>query len=130
MPQHQFSILPARLLQCVAKGKKKNQHGFYLDNLAWYKRQLLCSRLIVGRHCSRVVWVKGHKESDRGCGHLAQSLKFPFSEILWSSNPHFIWEYQNIQLQPRLHLQQSERSTVHRQMAAVDSRPLLTLILI
>lgn len=104
-------------LRC--KREKKTLHCFYLDNLAWYKRKLLCSRLIVGRHCGRVVWVKGHKESDCVSGQLALSLKFPFCDILRSSNPHFIWEYQNIQLQPCLHLQQPECSTVHRQMAAV-----------
>lgn len=102
----------------------------YLDNLARYKRQLLCSRLRVGRHSSRVVRVKGHKESDRWSGQLAGSLKFPFYEILRSGDPHFIWENQNIQLQTGLHWGQPECLTVRRQMASGDSRPPLTLILI
>lgn len=101
-----FTIPPAQLLISIAKAQDITCLFVYLDYLAWNKRQLLCSRLIVGRHCSRVVWVKSHKESDGGYGHLARSLEFPFSEILRSSDPHFIWEYQNIQLQPCLHLQQ------------------------
>lgn len=98
---------------------------FYLDDLAWHKGQLLCSRLVVWRHCSRVVWVKCDKEPDGGYGHLARSFKLPIPEIFWSSNPYFIWVYQNIQLEPRLHLQQSEHSTVH----LADRWPLWTAVL-
>ena len=105
---------------------------FYLDNLSWYKRQLLSSRLIVGRHGSRVVRVECHKEAHEGNGHLARSLQLPFPQILRRGDPHLVGVNHNIQLQPRLHWDSSGTldCPLGRQMAAVDRRPLLTLILI
>lgn len=114
----------------LAPLKSKDGAVPYLDDLAWHERQLLCGRVVVGGHCSRVVRVEGHEESQRGPGQLTGRLQLPFGEFLRRGDPHLIWEYQNVQLQPRLHWQQPERSPVHGQMASVDGRPLLTLILI
>lgn len=106
----------------------------YLDDLAWYKRQLLSSRLMVWWHGSRVVRVQSHKQSDSRYGHLARSLELPFPELLWCSNPHLIWKYQNIQTQTCLHLQQQQQERplsdrpLGRQMASVDGRPVPTFI--
>lgn len=110
--------------------KRKDSAVSHLDDLAWHEGQLLCGRVVVGRHRSRVVRVKGHEESQRGQGQLTGSLQLPFGEFLRRGDPHLIWEYQDVQLQPRLHWQQPERSPVQGQMASVDGRPLLTLILI
>lgn len=110
------------------EGWRSNESFRYLDDLARHEGQLLCRRLVVGGHGSRVVGVKSHEESHGGDGHLARGLQLPLQEVLRGGHPHLIGEDQNVQLQPRLHLQPRRLLSAwedgcRRQQAAPDPQP-------
>lgn len=84
---------------------------------------------MVGRHRCRVVRIKSHKESLHRCRHLTRRLQLPSPQVLWRSQPNFIWVNENVQLQPWLHLHHgwpvNSVNSVHRQMTAADTGPAL-----